>query len=73
MSDDCVDAARCAHAAAYNLGEYPRMTHEQEIAVWKQAFLEQKARADGLFRAWQTMVVIATVTNLGWVAWVFLK
>jgi len=70
MSDDYVDAARCAHAAAsYNLNEFPQMTHEEEVAVWKQAFLEQKARADSNFRAWLVMAIAFAVSNLFWLDW----
>jgi hypothetical protein len=67
MTDDYVDAAKAAHAAAsYNLNQYQRMTHDQEVAVWKQAFLEQKASADSRLGAWVTMTAICVLTNLSW-------
>jgi hypothetical protein len=43
------------------------MTREQEIAVWKQALWEQRERADSLFRAWLTTVVVLLLTNLYWI------
>ena len=70
MSDYYVDAAKAAHAAAScNLSMHPCMSHEQEIAVWKQALLEQKERAELWFTRWVAMTTVCLFTNMAWAIW----
>jgi hypothetical protein len=64
------------HDAAYwaaSVGPFPELTSAQESAVLKQAFLEQKMRADSNLRAWVAAMVLLVATNLGWIAWVIWK
>ncbi len=42
------------------------MTLEEELAVWKQAWREQRERADSNYRAWRTTVIALLLTNLVW-------